>query len=159
MLTPAPCPDPAQFDLVMREIHERENEQGARVAQGEIGASSQARQLRGEAELGQDHDEEVEWSLDKADIRPLSSKKLKALANLPTLHKVTVKNIGDHLPSQPPERGIIMPTSILRSGFPVPMPHLLCRMLCHLGVTPGQLHPNALRVLLCTMVLFRLNNL
>ena len=126
ILTPAPCPDPAQFDLVMREIHEQEKAQGASSHAGHIGASSQVDQLEGEAEPDQNLEEGVEWSLDKADIRPLSSKKLKALIHLPTLHKVTVKNLGGLLPSHTPERGIVFPASALRSGFPVPMPSLLC---------------------------------
>ena len=144
ILPPVPFPDPAQFDLVMREIHKHEKEQGAQVAQGGAGVSSQAHQFERETETGHNHDDKVQWYLDKADIWLLSSKKLKTLAGLLTLHKVIVKNIGDHLPSQSPEGGIILPTSALRFGFPVPILRPLCRMFRRLGVTPEQLHPNFL---------------
>ena len=38
ILTPAPCPDPAQFDLAMREIHEQEKARGPPPMRVRLGA-------------------------------------------------------------------------------------------------------------------------
>ena len=119
-LTLVPYPNPSHFDLIVREIYEREKGKGVQKAHGEIETSLQIEPVEEEAEQALKN--EVEWSLDKAQVQLSSAKKLKILADLPTLSGVIIKNVGDHLLSQPPKWGIILPAFVLHSGFPIPFP-------------------------------------
>lgn len=145
-LTSDPVSDPTLFDQAMKEIHDKQK----------LDAQQPPRSQPEEESSSGSEEEETEWTLDLVQNWSLSAKKVRLLFELPNLSGVLVRELGQLSPSRPPTGCLILSASALRSGLPIPFPRLLSRFFRRIGGSLGQLHPNAIRILVNSIVLFRL---
>ena len=66
------------------------------------------------------------WTLDTQKFQPLSEDRLKELAQLETIHGVSLKNIESFAPSNPPDGSIILPLAVVLAGISIPLPGEVC---------------------------------
>ena len=97
------------------------------------------------------------WTLDSQDHRILSKDRLSKLSLSGNIYNVTLKNLDSTIPSNLPEGCIILPTAIISAGIRIPLTREVCQIIKSLKISPAQLSPNALRTLVETLSLFKLN--
>ena len=96
------------------------------------------------------------WTLDSPKFRILSEERLSDLNLRDNLHNVSLGNINSTTPSNPPKDSIILSIAVIFASIPIPFPREVCQIIKSTNSSLGKLSPNAFRILVGMLTLFKL---